>query len=281
MKSSAALNRTTDTGRHGPRHFFIVGAQRCGTTYLCRLLDDHPEIEMAKPLRPEPKFFLSNDSVERGLTHYESMFFGNKPNAWVRGEKSTSYMESSAVAKRIAAWFPTAEIIFVLRDPIDRAVSHYWFSVQNGLEKLSLSEAFLREDERRDDYDRARVSASPYAYLSRGRYIDCLLTYEKHFPRERVRVLLYEQLVASPDVVRGLYEALGVDPDFTPPSVGQRVNEGERRTSSLPLDLQDHVTNYFARSTAELGKHLNLDLARWWSSARQETGTRRLADHAV
>src|SRR5262245_47433435 len=149
-------------------HFFIVGAQRCGTTYLCHLMDEHPAIEMAKPFRPEPKYFLRDVSLQDDLTRYESTFFGRKPGARLRGEKSTSYMESRAAAERLAAWFPQAKIVFVLRDPIDRAMSHYWFSVQNGLETLPMAEAFRREEERRDNFDPARLSVSPFAYLSRG-----------------------------------------------------------------------------------------------------------------
>ena len=52
-------------------HFFIVGAQRCGTTYLYNLLDEHPEIEMAKPVKPEPKFFMKDDLFEKGLDFYK------------------------------------------------------------------------------------------------------------------------------------------------------------------------------------------------------------------
>ena len=59
------------------RHFFIAGAQRSGTTYLYRLLDEHPEIEMAKPERPEPKFFLLDELHARGLKFYENHFFPN------------------------------------------------------------------------------------------------------------------------------------------------------------------------------------------------------------
>src|SRR6266576_1930600 len=104
-------------------HFVIVGAQRCGTTYLYRLLDEHPEIEMAKPLWPEPKFFLDDERYPLGLPYYESQFF-SEPETRVRGEKSTSYIESETAAQRIKATLPEAAVLVVLRDPVLRAISN-------------------------------------------------------------------------------------------------------------------------------------------------------------
>ena len=83
-------------------HFFIAGAQRSGTSYLYHILAEHPEIEMAKPLRPEPKFFHVDALFERGLDYYRHHFFEGKAGAWLRGEKSTSYMESEKAAGRAA-----------------------------------------------------------------------------------------------------------------------------------------------------------------------------------
>lgn len=255
----------TMTTRH---HFFIVGGQRCGTTYLCHLLDQHPEIEMAKPLRPEPKFFLDAASVSRGPDFYEARYFGSKDEGILRGEKSTSYMESSIAARRLAAWFPEARIVFLLRDPVERAISHYYFSLQHGQETLPLHEAFLREQERRDDFDRTRVSVSPYAYLSRGRYIDSLLIYESVFPSGQIIVLLYEELTVCADAMRRLYGRLGVDACFEPRIHRQRVNEAKREPCDLPPEVSQYVNRYFAKPTARLARHLGVDLSSWWESAK-------------
>jgi hypothetical protein len=72
-------------------HFVIIGAQRCGTTFLSHLLDEHPDVEMAKPFRPEPKFFLDEEQFARGLDYYDRRFF-TEDRTRVRGEKSTSYI---------------------------------------------------------------------------------------------------------------------------------------------------------------------------------------------
>jgi len=244
-------------------HFFIVGAQRSGTSYLYQLLAEHPEIEMAKPLRPEPKFILNNALFDRGLEYYEDHFFGGKGRAWLRGEKSTSYIESEKAAYRLARCFPTSKILFVLRDPVERAISNYWFSVNNGWETLPISEAFLREEKRRLEFDRKSVSASPYAYLKRGRYIEYISMYERYFPGESIKVLLFERLIGSLDLVRDLYVFLGAASDFIPLALHKIVNKGDRPDIPLRPELERYLIDYFAEFNTLLSEHLGLDLAEW------------------
>ncbi len=244
-------------------YFFIAGAQRSGTSYCYALLAEHPEIEMAKPLRPEPKFFHTDALFERGLDYYTSNFFENKHSAWLRGEKSTSYIESEKAAKRIACCFPKAKILFVLRDPIERAISNYWFTVNSGLETLSISEAFLHEEERWANYDPERFSVSPYAYLRRGRYIDFISTYERYFPWVNIKIILYEQLVGSQETLQAIYTFLEVTSDFTPVSLDTVINKEERLDASVSPNLLQYLTDYFAESKARLEEQFGLDLTIW------------------
>jgi hypothetical protein len=243
-------------------HFFIVGAQRSATTYLYHLLAEHPEIAMAQPVRPEPKFFLLDPLFERGLQHYHQAFWGDRTGMRILGEKTTSYMESEQAAQRIAATFPDARIVFLLRDPIARAVSHYWFSVQHGWETLPISDAFLREDERWLDYDRARISASPYAYLHRGRYIDYVQLYLRWFPRAQLTVLLHEQLTRSLDVTRDLYGFLGAS-RRVPLAPGDKINAGEHTDEPLAPELARYLVEYFAEPNARLAQFLGIPLHEW------------------
>ena len=257
----------------GPtRQFFIVGAQRCGTTYLRSLVDEHPEIEMAMPLRPEPKFFLRDSLADTTIQQYESSHFGRKPGARVHGEKSTSYMESRQAAQGIANWFPDAGIVFLLRNPVERAVSHYWFSVGNGLEALPMSEAFAREDERRLDFDPAKVSVSPYAYLSRGRYVDAIEMYLEFFPREQVAVVFFEELVAGPGPVRNLFRFLGVDDRFSPQAAGRRINEGDYEHAALTAGLASLVNGYYTEPNARLAALLGRRTPAQWDATPPVAG---------
>lgn len=252
-------------------HFFIVGAQRCGTTYLYHLLAGHPEIEMAVPVRPEPKFFLDDALYEKGLDHYERTFFSGKPGARVRGEKSTSYLEYEKVAERISGAFPDASILVVVRDPVARAMSHWRFSTQNGVESLSMEEAFRQEPERIKEFDRKRFSVSPFAYLGRGRYIDYILPYARHFPRERIKVITHEALVGPGEPFREIYGFLGVDQGFTPSGVGEPVNKSAPAAGrdALSPELLAHMLGFFEESNRRLADWAGLDLS-GWGAARGE-----------
>lgn len=250
-------------------HFFIVGAQRSGTTHLCHLLAAHPEVEMATPFRPEPKFFLLDDLFARGLAYYEEAFFGRKPGALQRGEKTVSYMESDKAAQRIKESFPEARIVFLLRDPIERAISHYWFSVENGVETLAMEEAFRRRD-REDGQRWHRLSMSPFAYLRRGCYVQDVMRYEALFGRDRLHVLLYEELVQDRVGFAGLCRWLGVSggvsQEAPAPDLNLRAHWGE----SVSAPLWRELAAYFAEPTAELGARYRLDLSVWtdhWARA--------------
>ena len=253
-----------------PEHFFIVGAQRCGTTYLHRVLDEHPEVEMAKPVWPEPKFFLDDDQFARGLDWYGRHYFGHEPGATVRGEKSASYLESDLAARRIAAALPGARIVAMLRDPVARAVSNYWYSVENGLETLPPGDALTQDEDERAHTDEgwylvdgARISVSPFAYRRRGRYVEDLRRYRALFGQDRMHVLVFEATVGSAEAVSGLFAFLGVDAGFRPPSIDRVVNPGQAETEPVPADVLEFLRDYFVEPNAELTAEFGLDLSLW------------------
>ncbi len=246
-------------------HFFIIGAQRSGTTYLYSLLDSHPEIEMARPLRPEPKFFLDDSRFDQGVVVYERAYFRQKPGARLLGEKSTSYMEHEKAARRIAAIFPAAKIIALLRDPVERAISNYYFSVENGLETLNMDQAFRREAERATQATTASVS--PFAYLARGRYADYLEVYERFFPREQLIILLTEQFTGSLEAYRSLCERLGVSNDYVPPELHSRFNETGLPHAVPSPNLAKYLYDYYEPANMRLAARYDLDLRCWPSFA--------------
>ena len=123
-------------------HFFIVGAQRSGTTYLYEMLKQHPKINMAQPVKPEPKYFMEHNQDNLNYHNYIDSFFSSRMQGQILGEKSTSYYEYESSARLISSTVPKAKIIFLLRNPIYRALSNYYFSVENGLETRKLTDVF-------------------------------------------------------------------------------------------------------------------------------------------
>ena len=245
------------------RQFIIVGAQRSGTSYLHTVLDEHPEIEMARPLAPEPKYFLRADFASMNRSDYESCYFGRKAGSVKRGEKSTSYMEFELAARRIAGWYPEAQIIFILRHPAARAVSNYCFSRQNGLEQRPMAQAFAEEEERRDDYDHRKLSASPFAYLKRGHYLDHIRMFERYFERRQLILLIKEELTGNLGRIRALYRTLGVTDEFSPPSLGSAVNSAEEAAERPSAEVLGFLQSYFAERIAALEGYLGRPIMVW------------------
>ena len=254
--------------------FFVVGAQRSGTTYLRRMLADHPEIEMAEPEVPEPKFFLDDDIYSRGIEWYEKYFYGSfGPKA--RGEKSTSYLESELAADRIFAAYPTAKIIAILRDPVDRALSNYYYSVSNGLETRPVEKALGEEDQVPPDtawlLQGKAVSASPFAYRARGRYVEGLRRYAARFGRDNIKVLILEDTVGQLEEVAEIYRFLDVDRTFSPPTLHEAKNAATNPGVGGSPELEADLRRYFTDANALLALEFDLDLSTWLAKASEQT----------
>ena len=243
--------------------FFIIGAQRGGTTYLYKVLDSHPEIYMAKPLKPEPKFFLSHD-CQNNLDMYENKYFGAVPiGTKVFGEKSTSYYENDLVPQRIKTAYPKSKIILILRNPIDRAVSNYYFSLENGLETRTLKETFLPGHLIYPPKYPKGLSANPFNYLGRSKYLEFLKLYLKYFEQEQVKVLIFEHFIGDEKRISQLYDFLGVNDAFKSDFLNHKVGSSDYP----PLDKDDEIylklKSYFFDQISLLEDFLLLDLTVW------------------
>jgi Sulfotransferase family len=249
------------------RNLFIVGAQRCGSTYLYHLLDEHPEVMMARPLQPEPKFFLNSDLVHRGANFYEESYFSHPPPTLkYYGEKSTSYLEYPLIARRIRQFFPSARILIILRDPVWRAWSNYLFTVRHELEELSFSDALYAEAARIHAACHT-TSVNPFAYRQRGYFIDYIEPYLAVFPKEQIYTLILEELVSDQSRIRSLYQWLEIDPDVLPASRGLIVNASAG--ADLPSEeLLEELATGYARSLRGLEQFLGRRLHLWRRNRR-------------
>jgi hypothetical protein len=156
--------------------------------------------------------------------------------------------------------------VVMLRDPIERALSHWRFSVENGVEPLSVEEAFRREPERRDHFNGERYSTSPFAYLRRGRYIDDLERWTRLFPLDALKVLVTETVVGNREAVADLYRWLGVDPSYEPAGLKRPVNATAREpgpAATLPNGMREDLAEAFAEPSRRLAERFGLDLSAW------------------
>ncbi|NWO04290.1 MAG: sulfotransferase [Alteromonadaceae bacterium] len=182
--------------------FFIVGAMRSGTSSIRDQLDLDPKINMA---RGEPMFFSNDKKYKEGIDDYHSLFDWDKREIILRGEKSPRYAVSASAPRRIFEYNPNAKIIWMLRNPVKRAFSHYVHAVYRaGDAAISLDEAIERNDEL------ARMN-STMAYVFRSQYEKQLHPWSEYFPNQKVVIL--EELITSPEeVMSDVYDYLDVEP---------------------------------------------------------------------
>lgn len=178
--------------------FLIAGAPRSGTTWLYHLLARHPGVHMASPPRPEPKFFLTDELYARGLEWYARTWFEHAPVHALCGEKSTNYLESAAAARRIAGDLRSVKLVFILREPAERAWSNYLWSRMNGMESETFEQALALEESRERELVPERRFSRPHAYFSRGLYADLLQPWFELFPRQDILCLRCEDIASQP-----------------------------------------------------------------------------------
>ena len=190
-----------------PVGLFVVGAARSGTTSLHYGLQEHPSIAMSRA--KEPNYFEAR--FVKGEDWYAGLFDHATPGQ-LRGEASPkySYPGNEGVANRIALYNPRAKIIYTVRNPVQRAVSHYLYNRNiKGTETRSMEDAFDQDP----------------VYLGSSRYDTWLDLYSGLFGRGAVLLVLQDDLRSRPkDTYARIFDFLGVDASFTPPSAASVVN---------------------------------------------------------
>lgn len=225
--------------------FVVGGAMRSGTTTLHRWLDAHPDVFMS-PVK-EIQFFAWDDLWERGFDWYREHFAAWDGETAI-GEASPNYLFSPEAPGRLAAHIPDVRFVAVLRNPVDRAYSHWWFHRTAGRERQSFEAAMG-----------VGRQQPPSQYEKRGRYADQLERVLAHLPADHVKVLLTEDLRdrAEP-VFADLCSFLGVDGAELPSEVGTAANTREHGIgynvrwrsswwSRVPRVARPHVTRWAKR----------------------------------
>jgi Sulfotransferase family len=205
--------RTATSSLRGLPDFLVIGAQKAGTTSLYAYLCAHPDIAPAG--RKEVHYFDLN--YDRGEAWYRSMFSVRARLAarerllrrpQVSGEASPYYLFHPLAAERAAALIPSARLVVLLRDPVERAWSHYRHEVAAGREPLSFEAALDAEPERLAGTEQAIRSGAPnsawenhryFSYVNRGLYADQLRPWIAEFGRDRLLAVRAEDLFARPE----------------------------------------------------------------------------------
>ena len=249
--------------------FLIIGAQKAGTTSLFEYMRRHPEIHM--PSEKEISFFSRRYPM--GVEWYtNTVVRGASPNA-VCGEASVGYMcgtphaniaenerlgsaaddrfsepLENIIPRRIKALLPDVRLICLLRDPVERAYSHYQMAILEGAEQRSFDDAIasLLTDQA---LQTARVTpTASNGYIVNGEYHRVLAGYLQVFPREQLLVVFSDELSSntSATLIR-IYDFLGVSPNFLPDNLGVRYRAAatERRISGFDLySWQEYMAKF-------------------------------------
>lgn len=199
--------------------FFLVGAARCGTTSLYNYLNNSESIFL--PRVKEPNFFSNVDSPKTedfktpkpGVSYhakiindvnvYNELYLKAKPNQ-LKGDTSPSYIWDQEVAKKLFKHNPQAKILISLRHPVDRAYSHYIMNYYTGSDKHDSFQEALKAPKK-------PIWGSCNAYLEMGLYYNQVKAYYDVFPKEQIKILVYEDWIKSIDSkIKNVFEFLDV-----------------------------------------------------------------------
>jgi hypothetical protein len=241
-------------------NLIVIGAMKCGTTSLHRYLGAHPQVFMSAT--KELNFFIEEATWSRGLEWYSSRFPTDRP---IRGESSPSYAHYpyfDGVPERMRSVVPDAKLIYLIRDPVERIVSHWIHDAASGRESRRLEECLA-------DVERS-------GYVMASRYFAQLERYLRWYPIERILVVRLEDLERSrEETLERVFQFLGVDVSFRSADFGRvehRSSEKRRLTSLGRRFRASAPGRALARLPDPLGRRLARVVERPLSEAVERPG---------
>lgn len=237
----------------------VIGAMKCATTALHRYLDAHPDIAMwpgkeanfftGAPTPPpvDPADRWRHGQWHRGVDWYASLF---DPAARLRGEASPGYTapDNPQAAERMADVVPDAQLVYLVRDPVDRAASQYAHHARDGEETRPLDAALLDPGSQ---------------YVARSRYQERVRPFLEHFDRDQVLFVVQERLRDDRQaVLRRIYDHVGADPDWWDQSLEQEWHVGGSEVE-LPTSLAHAVRERVDDDMGLLRELLGDEIPEW------------------
>ncbi len=247
-RSGSDLFRRITSGFRKLPEFLIIGAQKGGTSSLAYYLRQHPRLFLPKV--KEVHYF--DRFFDRALSWYRR-FFPFQFSKSITGEATPYYLFHPQVPYRVKDSLPNVKLIVLLRDPLERAYSHYSMEKRRGTETLPFEEALEREKERtRGEMEKLlreekyhSSALQQYSYIARGRYHEQLERWFRHFSWEQFLILKSEDLFQDPKgELAKVYDLLGVD-HIPPEDLGVRNSDSfgklsdEIRREFLPYFRED------------------------------------------
>lgn len=232
--------------------FIIIGAQKGGTSSLYAYLAQHPQL--LPSLKKEVHFFdgglnYETDNYQKGEAWYRAHFPRKAAGAHLKSfEASPLYIFNPLVPRRMFDLIPEVKLIVLLRNPTERAISHYFHEKERGDESLPVLEA-LRAEEKRlaaviecEDY-KSEIFRR-YSYKSRGLYKEQIKRFLEYFSWQQLLVLSSEEFFSKPDTtLRRVFEFVGVDTAFRVKDLKPR-NVGKSRSKVDP-EVYEYLNDYF------------------------------------
>lgn len=205
-------------------NLFVIGAMKSGTTSLHEYLDTHPQIAMSA--QKEPAYFAEEFTLKRGENWYLSLF-SQDPQYRYLGESSAAYTRLplfQGIPERLHQFNPEARLIYIMRNPFDRVISHYWHAVRiRPILKGHVEARALRQ----------AIHNSPEVYLATSNYALQLAPYVRLFGLGSLYTLTFESLVANPQrELDGIYNWLDLPSHSLAGQIGRVHNPTPRDTTS-------------------------------------------------
>ena len=264
-------------------NFLVVGAQKSGTTTLYAHLCNHPEISMAK--NKEIHFFNNdklfeqtessplyqmffdlevNSELRENKYQYYHSFFEDNAIERIRGEVTPAYMYNKYAPRRIWEYNPKMKLVVILRNPIDRAYSHWNMEKNRGRENLPFREALEAEAERCRE---ALPSQNyRYSYLDRGYYVTQLREIYRFFKQEQILVLKYDDLSMNLDIVLNtLFQFLGVKKQPMGLSFCNKIKHKGCYSALMSAEDRKFLSTTYECEIACLEKILEWDCSDWFA----------------
>lgn len=181
-------------------NFIVIGAAKSGTSTLCHMLGQHPDVFMCNP--KEPHYFSHHPRSHRSLQWYESLFEGATSSIAV-GEGSTSYTAPSRVrraATNLAKVIPECKFIYIARDPVRRLESDWKMRLHEGWTSKSISDAVIRQPD----------------LINASLYWESISVYRECFSDNQIKVIILEEFSLQPDrVLEECFDFVGVSKEFS------------------------------------------------------------------